>query len=59
MYRVSWFDGMEIRQEGDGTTTLEGPVTDAAALYGLIGKARDLGLTLISVKSKMREVPHS
>jgi len=27
---------------------LHGPVTDQAALYGLIGKARDRGLTLLA-----------
>ncbi len=45
----TWFEGMAIRHHADSTTTLEGPVIDQAALYGLIGKARDLGLTLLSV----------
>ena len=44
-----WFDGMTISHEANGTTTLEGPVVDQAALYGLIGRARDLGLTLLAV----------
>ena len=49
--RLQWFEGMEISQEGD-TTTLRGLVQDAAALYGLIARVRDLGLTLVSVVSK-------
>ena len=33
----------------DGATTLEGSIRDQSALYGLIDKARDLGLTLVCV----------
>jgi hypothetical protein len=44
-----WFGGMAITHDADGATTLEGPVEDQAALYGIIGKARDLGLTLLAV----------
>jgi hypothetical protein len=44
-----WFEGMAIRCQADGTTTLEGPVRDQAALQGLLIKVRDLGLSLISV----------
>jgi hypothetical protein len=49
--RLQWFNGLEIRQEG-GTTTLIGLVEDAAALYGIISRARDLGLTLLSLSSR-------
>ena len=45
----TWFDGLTITHDTDGTTTLVGPVRDQSALYGLIDKARDLGLTLIAV----------
>ncbi len=44
----TWFDGLEITAE-DGETWLRGPVTDQAALYGLLKKVRDLGLALVSV----------
>jgi hypothetical protein len=44
-----WFDRMTITLEADGTTTLSGPVTDQAALHGLLVRVRDLGLELISV----------
>jgi hypothetical protein len=45
----SWFDGLSITHGADGTTTLEGSIRDQSALYGLIDKARDLGLTLLAV----------
>jgi hypothetical protein len=45
----AWFDGLRITHDADGATTISGPVVDQAALYGLIGRARDLGLTLIAV----------
>lgn len=45
----AWFDGLTITHDGDGATTLHGPVVDQAALYGLISRARDLGLTLLSL----------
>ena len=46
---ATWFDGMSLTAEDDGTTTIEGPVVDQAALHGLIQKVRDLGLTLLEV----------
>ena len=54
---AAWFDGMTIRHTADGTTLLEGPVVDQAALYGLIRKVRDLGLTLIAVQPVAAEHP--
>jgi hypothetical protein len=46
---AAWFDGLSIAHGSDGTTTIQGQVADQAALYGLLQKARDLGLPLISV----------
>jgi hypothetical protein len=46
----AWFDGMTFRHEPGGTTLLAGHVADQSALYGLLSKARDLGLTLLSVE---------
>jgi len=46
---ASWFDGMSVDAGPDGTTVLRGPVADQAALHGLLGRLRDLGLPLISV----------
>jgi hypothetical protein len=52
---AAWFDGMSISHTADGTTLLEGPVVDQAALYGLIRKVSDLGLTLIAVQPVVAE----
>ena len=46
---AAWFDGMTLTTTDDGTTALRGPVTDQAALHGLLQKVRDLGLPLLSV----------
>jgi hypothetical protein len=46
---AEWFDGLTITLEEDGDTLLTGPVVDQAALYGLLKKVRDTGLTLIAV----------
>lgn len=46
---TGWFGGLAITLEEDGNTLMKGPVTDQAALYGLLKKVRDLGLTLLSV----------
>lgn len=45
----SWFDDLAIYSEGQ-STLLIGPVADQAALYGLLNKLRDLGLSLISLR---------
>lgn len=45
----SWFDGLAIERDEDGTTRLTGTVADQAQLHGLLTKVRDLGLTLVSV----------
>ncbi len=45
----AWFDGLTITHDAGGNTTLEGTVRDQTALYGLIARMRDLGLTLVSV----------
>jgi len=44
-----WFEPMVISAEG-GETILTGPVTDQAALHGLLIRIRDLNLTLLSVE---------
>ena len=48
---ASWFDGLTLINEDDGTTVISGPVVDQAALHGLLQKLRDLGITLLSVTS--------
>jgi hypothetical protein len=43
------FDGMTLTTRADGTTLIDGPVVDQAALHGLLRTLRDLGLPLLSV----------
>ena len=45
---AAWFGGLSITLEDNGETLLTGPVVDQAALHGLLRKARDLGIPLIS-----------
>jgi hypothetical protein len=45
-----WFDGFAIMPEAGDETLLVGPVTDQAALHGLLAKVRDLGLPLLSIE---------
>jgi hypothetical protein len=46
---AAWFDGLALTNESDGTTLIEGPIADQAALHGLLQKVRDVGLPLVSV----------
>lgn len=44
-----WFDGLTIRNEPNSQTTLTGPLSDQAALFGVLGRIHNLNLILISV----------
>ena len=44
-----WFDGLEISYTLANEATLKGEVQDQSALYGLLAKLRDLGLSLVAV----------
>jgi hypothetical protein len=46
---ATWFDGLVITHEANGETALTGSLPDQAALYGILEKARNLNLTLVSV----------
>jgi hypothetical protein len=48
-YWSTWFGGLTLAHEADGTTTLRGHVTDQAQLHGVLGQIRDLGAPLISL----------
>lgn len=51
-----WFDGLAIRNDADGETTLSGLLPDQAALFGVLHQIQGLNLTLISVnRSSTRE----
>ena len=46
----AWFDGLQLTSDQSGQTSIAGPVTDQAALHGLLAKVRDLGLELLEVR---------
>ncbi|WP_127125683.1 hypothetical protein [Georgenia sp. SYP-B2076] len=46
---ATWFDGLSVTTQSDGTTTIHGQVVDQAALHGVLQRVRDVGLPLISV----------
>jgi hypothetical protein len=46
----TWFDGLTITLEDDGSTELAGPLVDQGALFGLLARLRDLGATLLLVE---------
>lgn len=46
---ASWFEGMSVSNREDGDAVLSGPLSDQAALQGILKRISDLGLTLISM----------
>lgn len=46
---AAWFAGLSLSHERDGTTLIQGPIPDQAALHGVLRRVRDLGLPLILV----------
>jgi len=50
---AAWFEDMTLavnEETSPPQTIIRGHIADQAALYGLISRARDLGLTLLSVQ---------
>ncbi len=55
---VSWFEDMTLTVDESTSpiqTIIQGDIRDEAALYGLISRIRDLGLTLLSVNRVEKE----
>ncbi|MBW7885974.1 MAG: hypothetical protein H3C34_25755 [Caldilineaceae bacterium] len=52
--RSAWFGNLAVRVEdaadGSVSTTLSGPLSDQAALFGVLSRIRDMGLSLLSVR---------
>jgi hypothetical protein len=46
---TDWCSGLTITLEENGHTLITGPIVDQAALFGLLKKVRDLGMSLVSV----------
>lgn len=47
-----WFGGLSINHTPRGETVLAGPIRDQAELRGILFRLADLGLELISLKTK-------
>jgi hypothetical protein len=47
---AAWFDGLAVTPQDDGTTVVRGDLPDQAALHGVLQRARDLGIALVSVR---------
>ncbi len=45
----NWFEGLAIKNETNGETTLSGLIRDQAALFGVLNQIHALNLILISV----------
>jgi hypothetical protein len=56
---ASWFDGLTVSREGDGTTLISGSIVDQAALHGVLQRVRDLGLPLVSVSRVEPDPPRT
>jgi hypothetical protein len=54
-----WFDGLTIVHSGQDETVLSGHIRDSPALYGLIAKLRDLGVSLRSLECVEGEGPQA
>jgi hypothetical protein len=46
------FEGFTVLLDSTGDTILSGEVVDRAAFYGLLSRARDLNLTIMSVERR-------
>lgn len=49
-----WFDGLDVQPDPNGETTICGPLTDQAALFGVLAKIHALNLALVSVNRSFR-----
>jgi hypothetical protein len=47
---TNWFENLTIENRPDGEAVLFGPISDQAALHGILNRVRDLGLVLVSVR---------
>lgn len=59
--RDSWsgyFAGLELSYQGDQCTTLTGPITDQAALRGILCQIWDLNLEVLAVYRLQEELDH-
>jgi hypothetical protein len=50
----TWFEGMSITREDDGTTIIYGQVADQTALHSILFKIRNMNIGLISVNTVLQ-----
>ena len=50
-----WFEGMQI-EINTGQTVISGSLPDRSALYGVLDKLRDLGLSVVAANRILPEV---
>jgi hypothetical protein len=48
---AAWFDPLTIENRPGGETVLSGALPDQAALYGMLIRIHNLGLTLVALNS--------
>jgi hypothetical protein len=46
---AAWFDDLTVTNQPQGEAVLAGALSDQAALYGVLFKINNLGLTLLAV----------
>jgi hypothetical protein len=51
----AWFEGLEIIAHANQETILAGPVSDQAALHGILCRIHNLGLPLLSVQRERED----
>ncbi len=50
------FEGLSLELLSDGRTLLKGVLADQAALYSVLTKIRDMGLTLVTVYTSKEDM---
>ena len=48
---TSALGGLDLEHNPDGTSTLRGDLSDQAQLHGILGRLRDIGAPLISMRA--------
>lgn len=54
---TTWFEGLTLVNDDDGTTVIRGELADQAALHGVLAKLRDVGIPLVSIAQVSPESP--
>jgi hypothetical protein len=45
-----WLGDLSIENQADGKAVLSGEVADQSALYGILGRLRDMGVVLLALE---------